>query len=94
MAHRQLIGVDSPPDDYTEDRMTDGPRLPEGWTGDAWTRQDANGSSYWLRAWNKTTGQYAVARADKYEAARLVLQKKISQGGTGKAEITSTTNWP
>src|SRR5437762_3152770 len=33
--HRHLVGIDSPPEDYVADDMTLGPRLPEGWDGDA-----------------------------------------------------------
>lgn len=94
MAHRHLIGIESPPDDHQPDNMTYGPVLPAGWSGDAWKREGASENSYWLRAWNKATGQYAVAQADTYEAARQLLQDCIAQGGTGKVTISATEHKP
>lgn len=94
MAHRHLLGVDSPPDDHRPDNLTDGPALPAGWDGEAWTRESAFGNSYWLRAWNKNTGHYAVAQANTYEAARQLLQDKIAHGGSGKVSITVTEYKP
>jgi hypothetical protein len=90
MAHRHLIGVDSPPDDHVPDNMTLGPNLPAGWDGDAWTRESSHGNSYWLRAWNKSTGQYAIARAEKYEDARKRLLETINNGGNGRAVVSVT----
>ncbi len=55
--HRHLLGIDSPPSDYIPDDMTLGP-LSEGWDGDTWMRPD--GSSYFLRAWNKANARYAI----------------------------------
>src|SRR5206468_7899609 len=69
--HRHLVGIDSPPSDYVPDDMTLGPRLPEEWDGDAWMKPD--GTSYFLRAWNKGEARYAIASGTKYEEARTRL---------------------
>jgi hypothetical protein len=68
--------------------MTLGPVLPAGWDGDAWAREGEGKNSYWLRAWNKITGQFAIAQAEKYEVAASLLRDRISEGGTGRALIT------
>lgn len=77
--HRNLVGIESPPHDFVPDRMTLGPRLPEGWDGDAWTSPDE--SSYFLRAWNKAAATYAIGKGDRYEDARAVLLDEIAKGG-------------
>ena len=77
--HRDLIGIDSPPHSFVPDRMTLGPRLPEGWDGDAWTSPDE--SSYFLRAWNKAAAAYAIGKADRYQDARAMLLDEIAKGG-------------
>jgi hypothetical protein len=94
MPFRHLIGVDSPPEDHQPDNMTLGPSLPAGWDGDAWKREGTGGNSYWLRAWNKSTGQYAIVQASTYEAARQLLQERIGQGGSGKVAVTVSENKP
>ena len=73
--HRDLIGIESPPLDFFPDPMTLGPRLPDGWDGDAWVAP--NEAGYFLRAWNKSTAHYAIARASKYEEARDRLLDEI-----------------
>jgi len=88
MAHRHLLAIDSPPDDHAPDSQTLGPVLPLGWDGDAWQREDSNGNSYWLRAWNKSTSRYAVAQAETYETARESLLQDIETGGSGLGKIT------
>ncbi len=45
--HRDLIGIESPPPGFAPDPMTLGPRLPEGWDGDAWVGPGE--SEYFLR---------------------------------------------
>jgi hypothetical protein len=77
--HRHLVGIESPPHDFVPDRMTLGPRLPEGWDGDSWTSPDE--SSYFLRAWNKDTATYAVGKGNLYAEARTVLLSEIAKGG-------------
>lgn len=72
---RHLIGIDSPPDDFLPDPMTLGPRLPPGWDGDAWIAPQ--GQEYFLRAWNKSTAQFTIARATKYEEARAKLLNNL-----------------
>jgi len=94
MAHRHLIGIDSPPDDHEADNMTSGPVLPAGWDGDAWKCEGTGTNSYWLRAWNKETGQYAVAQASTYESAQQLLQDSVAQGGSGKVTISFTEQKP
>ena len=78
-SNRDLIGIDSPPHTFVPDRMTLGPRLPEGWDGDAWTSPDE--SSYFLRAWNKAAATYAIGKANRYQDARAMLLGEIAQGG-------------
>ena len=73
--HRDLIGIESPPSDFSPDPMTLGPRLPAGWDGDAWVGPGE--ADYFLRAWNKSTAQYAIARAPKYLDARDKLLDEI-----------------
>jgi hypothetical protein len=85
--HRHLLGIDSPPSHYEPDDMTLGPRLPEGWDGDAWT--DPQGGGYFLRAWNKREARYAVASGAKYEDAQTRLLEEIGHGGK-KVEILAT----
>ncbi len=94
VGYRNLLAIDSPPEDHESDNLTEGPALPAGWDGDAWKREKKDSNSYWLRAWNKKTGQYAIAQASTYEAARQLLQKRIAAGGTGKATITVSDNKP
>ena len=77
--HRDLVGIESPPHDFVPDRMTLGPRLPEGWDGDAWTAPDE--SCYFLRAWNKATASFAIGRGSRYEDARALLLDEIAKGG-------------
>jgi len=85
MAHRHLIGINSPPNDHEPDNNTLGLDLPRGWDGDAWKREAAGSTSYWLRAWNKGTERFAIAQAEEYEAARKLLLQDIETGGSGKA---------
>ncbi len=77
--HRDLVGIESPPREFVPDRMTLGPRLPEGWDGDSWTSPDE--SSCYLRAWNKATATYAIGRGNRYDEARAVLLDEIARGG-------------
>jgi hypothetical protein len=77
-SHRHLLGIDSPPADCVPDDMTLGPRLPQGWDGDAWMRP--GGGGYFLRAWNKATGRYAIGVGSKYEEARQNLLKDVQHG--------------
>jgi len=83
--HRDLVGIDSPPDNYIPDNMTLGPRLPEGWDGDAWVKPGGDGC--FLRAWSKAFGRYATAQGSKYEETRIQLLATIEAGGN-RAEIT------
>jgi hypothetical protein len=85
--HRDLIGIESPPLDHKPDNLTLGPALPPGWDGDSWMREAPNASSYWLRAWNKNTGQYAIAQAADYEDARRSLLERIRLGGSGRVDV-------
>jgi hypothetical protein len=85
--HRHLVGIDSPPPDFVPDDMTLGPRLPDGWDGDAWMKP--GGSSYFLRAWNKAHARCATAQDAKYEDARTRLLAAIAAGGR-KVEISAT----
>jgi hypothetical protein len=87
--HRDLVGIDSPPDEFIPDNMTLGPRLPEGWDGDAWTSPDE--SSYFLRAWNKQLARYALGRGMRYTDAREALLEDIKSGGR-RVEITASEN--
>lgn len=84
---RHLIGVDSPPDDYVPDTMTKGPVLPAEWEGDAWVREAKGDNSFWLRAWNKATGEFVTAEASKYETARKLLRDRIAHGLTQKVTV-------
>lgn len=77
--HRHLVGIDSPPAHFVPDRMTLGPRLPEGWDGDSWTSPDE--SRFFLRAWSKSSERYAVANGSTYEEARTGLLQEINAGG-------------
>jgi hypothetical protein len=77
--HRHLLGIDSPPKDFVPDGMTYGPVLPEGWDGDAWEGRHSEG--YFLRAWNKRLGRYAIGTGEKYEEARKALCDEIASGG-------------
>lgn len=77
--HRNLVGIDSPPADYVPDDMTLGPRLPEGWDGDAWMKSD--GAAFFLRAWNKANARYAISEAEQFEVARTKLLEEIRAGG-------------
>jgi hypothetical protein len=77
--HRHLLGLDSPPADYLADDMTLGPRLPEGWDGDAWVKP--GGGAYFLRAWNKKEARYAVAQGGNFDEARTELLGQIAHGG-------------
>lgn len=79
--HRDLVGIDSPPADYVADDMTLGPRLPEGWDGDAWMKP--GGGGFFLRAWNKAQARYALAQDATYEDARNKLLVEITGGGKG-----------
>jgi hypothetical protein len=85
--HRDLVGIDSPPRDFVPDRMTLGPRLPDGWDGDAWTSVDE--TSFFLRAWNKRAARYAIGTGSRYEDARATLMEEIRRGGR-KVEIVNT----
>ncbi|SRR5712691_7848688 len=76
--HRHLLGLDSPPENYVTDNMTLGPRLPAGWDGDAW--MNPNGDGYFLRAWNKQTGAYAIGTGSRCEEARRKLLDEIKTG--------------
>lgn len=87
MSQRHRVGIDSPPADHEPDDLTLGPVLPAGWDGDAWKREAKNVNSYWLRAWNQSTGQYAIAKADRYDEARERLIESINSGGTGRAAV-------
>jgi transcriptional regulator with XRE-family HTH domain len=75
--YRHLPGMASPPSDFVPDPMTRGPLLPADWEGDAWAREGANDSSYYLRAWNRHTGKCVSSRASRYEDARAALVDKI-----------------
>jgi hypothetical protein len=79
VGHRHLVGIDSPPNQFVPDRMTLGPRLPEGWDGDSWTSPDE--SAFFLRAWNKSTGRYAIGTGSAYEEARAALLREVNSGG-------------
>lgn len=71
----------TPPLNYTQDNMTNGPVLPEGWTGDAWIA-GVDVPGYFLRAWNDQTGQVAIVQSgEKYEAAAAALRAKVEAGG-------------
>lgn len=78
--HRHLIGLESPPDDYVPDPMTQGPVLPEGWDGDAWVDPNPRRTGYFLRAWNARTNRVAYARGTNYESARRALLAEVSEG--------------
>ncbi len=84
---RDLVGIDSPPEDYLPDTLTLGPRLPAGWDGDAWTSPDE--TAYFLRAWNKCLACYAIGRGNRFEDARTALMGEIQQGGR-PVELTAT----
>ena len=85
--HRHLVGIDSPPQDFVSDDMTLGPRLPEGWDGDAWTKP--KGGGYFLRAWNKADARCALGVGATYEEASKQLMAEITGGGR-KVEIRVT----
>jgi len=69
------------PHGYDRDTQTNGPILPEGWTGDAWQAQD-QGRGYFLRAWNDCSGQFAVVQSEtSYEEAANRLRAKVQNGG-------------
>jgi hypothetical protein len=84
--HRHLIGLESPPDDYVPDPMTQGPVLPEGWDGDAWVDANPRRTGYFLRAWNARTNRVAYARGTAYESARRALLAEVSEG-TRRVEV-------
>jgi hypothetical protein len=77
--HRDLIGIESPPREFVPDRMTLGPRLPDGWDGDAWTSPDE--ARFFLRAWNKAIARYAIGTGGRYEEARANLLDELNKGG-------------
>lgn len=77
--HRHLMGIDSPPADFISDDLTLGPRLPEGWDGDAWMRPQEGG--YFLRAWNKAAARYALGRGTTEAEAKAQLLEQIARGG-------------
>lgn len=77
----EFIRKTTVPHSYVQDHMTDGPVLPDGWTGDAWQAQD-QGRGYFLRAWNNSTGQVATIQSEtSYEEAAKRLRQKIQDGG-------------
>jgi hypothetical protein len=78
--HRHLIGLESPPDDYVPDPMTQGPVLPEGWDGDAWIDPNPRRPGYFLRAWNFRTKRVAYARGTTYVGAREALLAEVAEG--------------
>ena len=90
MANRHLLAIDSPPDDHEPDNQTLGPVLPTGWGGDAWMRESSDGNSYWLRAWNKSTGRYSIAQGTTYEETRAALVADVEQGGSYGVQIQFT----
>lgn len=66
---------------YIQDTMTNGPNLPDDWTGDAWQAPDQE-RGYFLRAWNDRTGQVAVVQSEtSYEEATDKLREKAQNGG-------------
>ncbi len=75
---RHLIGIESPPDEFIEDYMTRGPKLPPGWDGDAWIHPSER--RCFLRAWNKQTGRTAIGRGVTYEEARKRLLEDVEKG--------------
>jgi len=85
-SHRHLVAIDSPPDDYEFDKFIEGPVLPVGWTGDSWVRPEPTG--YFLRAWSKSTSEWAVENGDKYVETRDALVARIRNGLVKKATIT------
>jgi hypothetical protein len=89
--HRHLIGLESPPDDYVPDPMTQGPVLPEGWDGDAWVDPNPRRTGYYLRAWNAHTNRVAYARGTAYESTRRALLAEVAEG-TRKVEIRETSS--
>ncbi len=73
--HRHLIGIDFTSGKFFTRPHDLRPPTPEGWDGDAWVAPGER--DYFLRAWSKITGQYAIARADRYEEARKQLLDEI-----------------
>jgi hypothetical protein len=88
--HRHLIGLESPPENYVADPLTQGPVLPEGWDGDAWVDPSPRRPGYYLRAWNTRTGRIAYARGTTYESTRRALLADVAEG-TRKVEVRETS---
>jgi uncharacterized protein YodC (DUF2158 family) len=84
--HRHLIGVESPPHDYVLDNATIGPDLRDGWEVETWVLRGSDGP-YWLRAWNKGTGRFAITISRTYMEAADNLREDVSRGGSRKAEL-------
>ena len=88
---RHLVGIASPPNDHHPDPLVSGgPGVPAGWESESWCREDGAVKSYWLRAWNKSTGQIAYASGDKYKETADALRKRIAEGGDERATVTVT----
>jgi hypothetical protein len=75
------------PHGYVQDTLTLGPDLSNGWKTDAWQASD-NGRGYFLRAWNDTTGEVAVAQSEtSYEVVVNALRQKVAKGGDCKVTV-------
>ena len=85
-SHRHLIGVETPPQDFVLDNIIMGPNFPSDWEVETWTHK-GDCEAYWLRAWNKSTGRYAVASSHSYTDAADKLRNDVAQGGSYKAKI-------
>jgi hypothetical protein len=90
MAKADRNSIPSPPSGFVPDDMTQGPALPDDWDGDAWKLESKSGNEFAQRAWNKTTGRFAIARASTYAAASQQLLDDVNKGGSGKAEVKVT----
>jgi uncharacterized protein YodC (DUF2158 family) len=84
--HRHLIGIESPPDGFVLDHMTIGPSFPSDWEVETWIRA-GSAVGYWLRAWNKSTARYAIAKANTYSEAADNLRDDVSRGGSHEARV-------
>ena len=67
---------------------------PPGWDGDAWCAGSPP-TLYWQCAWNKSTGQFAIATGAKYLDTRELLLQKIGSGGDGIVQcVPMRVDWP
>ena len=65
---------------FSPDHMSNGPMLPQGWDGNSWVNETTAGSTYHLRAWNFSTGEFTNATASRWDEVCQRLRSRVSQG--------------